>query len=63
MSERLGMNRWTIPLITMAVGIPIAVYVIKQHCDQRTVGLLALGFLAAFCGAGLWDTVVGPWLF
>jgi hypothetical protein len=35
MSELLGMNRWTIPLITMAVGIPIAVYVIKQHCDQR----------------------------
>ena len=62
MSEILGMGRWAIPLATIAIGVPIAAFVMKLHIEQKTGGMLAVGVLGAFCGAGMWAIVIGPFV-
>ena len=60
MSEILGMSRWAIPVATLALGVPIAAYVIKLHTEQKASGTLAAGVLGAFCGVGVWAILIGP---
>lgn len=63
MSSLLGLNPWVIPICSLPIGIGIVGYALLTHIRNKTVIPMIAGYFGAFCGLGLWITIVGPLLF
>lgn len=63
-SEYLGMNQWTIPIMTAILGAIIASFVIFMIVPkQYRFTFILAGFVGSISGFILWFNYLGPWLF
>ena len=59
-SEIVGWPPMLLPVLVMLLGVPVVVFVFKQHLRQGTVIPLLFVPLFGFLGAGVWTQLLGP---
>lgn len=61
-SALLGWHRMSLPFVVMLLGIPIMVYIVRQHLKQGSFMQLAIAPSFGILGGGIWVKVLGPML-
>lgn len=63
-SRLLGLNQWVLPIITMLIGIAIALYIIFQVIPMRyRFSFIISGLIGGILGYSIWFGFLGPLLF
>ncbi|AXG71565.1 hypothetical protein KORDIASMS9_03822 [Kordia sp. SMS9] len=63
-STYLGLNQWTIPIMTAILGAIIASFVIFMIVPKKyRITFILAGFVGSIVGFILWFEFLGPWLF
>lgn len=63
-SRYFGLNQWVVPIITMLIGVAIALYIIFKVIPFRyRFSFIVSGFFGGLAGFGIWFGFLGRMLF